>query len=187
MVSCKKFRFDFSKEITEMLSNFSKNHSNEHRKQFQQSWNDWISEDCVKRLFENERNVLHKEGFEGDVFDKMYKSARYYYKKRCTMVEEQKKRGPIVHTNRFSSNFLKTIDTIIENQLYDEMKVEKGDIVKSQVEFFEKFCLLCSDDIIMELKIIKSERGEIPEDIKEKLKKTYKNRFYKKRVHVVKD
>ena len=103
------------------------------------------------------------------------------------MVEEQKKRGPIVHTNRFSSNFLKTIDTIIENQLYDEMKVEKGDIVKSQVEFFEKFCRLCSDDIIMELKIIKSERGEIPEDIKEKLKKTYKNRFYKKRIHVVKD
>jgi len=185
MILCKRFRFDFSKEITEMLSEFSTIHHLEKRKLFQESWNSWILRDDVKTVLEKECDSLKEQGFEGDIYDKMYKSARYYHKKRD--IEKNTKRKQIVHTNRFSSQFLRIIDDVIENQIQREIKSQKGQIKKSQVEFFKEFCLITKDDILAELKSIKREKGEISNEIGEKLKKTYKNRFYKNRINVVKD
>lgn len=185
MILCKRFRFDFSKEITEMLSEFSTIHHHEKRKVFQESWNSWILKDDVKKVLEKECGSLKEQGFEGDIYDKMYKSARYYHKKRD--IEKNKERKQIVHTNRFSSQFLRIIDDVIENQIQREIKSQKGEIKKSQVEFFKEFCLITKDDILTELKSIKREKGEISNEIGEKLKKTYKNRFYKNRINVVKD
>ena len=141
--------------------------------------------DDVKTVLEKECDSLKEQGFEGDIYDKMYKSARYYHKKRD--IEKNKERKQIVHTNRFSSQFLRIIDDVIENQIQREIKSQKGEIKKSQVEFFKEFCLITKDDILTELKSIKREKGEISNEIGEKLKKTYKNRFYKNRINVVKD
>jgi len=184
MIQCKKFRFDFSKNVIDLLSEFSTTHHFEKRQLFQQSWNNWILRDDIKIVLEKECDNLKGEGFIGDIYDKMYKSARYYHKKRDA--DKNQERKQIVHTNRFSSQFLKMIDNIINTQIQQEIKSKNSEIIKSQIEFFKEFCLIKKDEIVIELKTIKQERGEICEDIGEKLKKTYKNRFYKNRMNVVK-
>ena len=88
------------------------------------------------------------------------------------------------HTNRFSQEFLREMDKVIERQILNDLK-QKEEIEKSQIAYFEEFCRVFTVDIIKELRKIKQEKGVIPNDIKEKLKKTYKNRFYKNRAIVV--
>lgn len=176
----KRFRFDFSKKTTDLLSVFSQEHSEEKCKQYQCSWRDWINNDNIKKVLELECSMLKGAGFEGDVYDKMYKSARYYYKKRKNNSEKYQEKKLIIHTNRFSSSFLKSMDEIIQSQLKEDIK--KNNYERSQIEFFHNYCNIHKNDIVTELREIKEIKGEIPDDIKEKLKKTYKNRFYKNRI-----
>jgi hypothetical protein len=136
---------------------------------------------------DTECKTLRNEGFDGDVLDKMYKSARYYYKKReMTPQENRVKNVSVVHTNRFSSNFLISMDTVINEQLMKDIN-ESNAIDKSQVDYFHSYCNIHTNEIVMELRRIKETKGEIPEDIKTKLKKTYKNRFYKNRINIIKE
>jgi len=186
MVGCKQFRFDFSKQTIDLLSVFSKEHGDEKCKQFQCSWRDWVNTETIKKALQEEYSMLKNAGFKGDVYDKMFKSARYYYKKRNNNREKCDKKLPIQHTNRFSSSFLKEMDETIQLQLREEIKNNNG-IEKSQIVFFTKYCNIQQNGIVMELRDIKESKGAIPEDIKEKLKKTYKNRFYKNRTNIIKE
>ena len=173
----KKYRFDFSKEVTKMLFTFTKEHRDETTKNFRANWNEWINGEEINRILTTECDLLLNQGFKKDVWDKMYKSARYYYKKQPTYKGLQTKPiKPTKHTNRFSLNFLQMIDNNISKHILQQ---------KSQIVLFNEFCETMSDEIIKELRIIKMERGEIPEDIKEKLKKTYKNQYYKQRKSIV--
>jgi CHAD domain-containing protein len=72
------------------------------------------------------------------------------------------------------------MDEIIQLQLKEDIK--KNIYERSQIEFFHNYCNIHKNDIVTELREIKEIKGEIPDDIKEKLKKTYKNRFYKNRI-----
>ena len=180
-----KFRYDFSSEVGDLLAKFSDDHETEKYKIFQSSWNSWINTEGVGDILTKECSRLQKEGYTGDVWDKMYKSARYYCKKRNEKIVETKK-ITIKHTNRFSSNFLKIMDSNINTQLSDDL--EKNNMIKiSQVDNFNEFCDNQQYEIINEMRDIKKVRGDIPEDIKEKLKKTFKNRFYKNRVNLVRE
>lgn len=174
----KKYRFDFTKDVAGLMYSFTKEHRDETAKNFRANWNEWINREEIKRILTTECELLLNQGFKGDAWDKMYKSARYYYKKQPsdTASKHQAKQKGTKHTNRFSLNFLQMIDTNISKHMQDD---------KPQIELFNEFCETMSEEIIYELRVIKTEMGEIPEDIKEKLKKTYKNRFYKKRNTVV--
>ena len=173
MSEYKKYRYDFSKGVTEKLFAFTKEHRDETTKNFRANWNEWINGEEINRILTTECELLLNQGFKNDVWDKMYKSARYYYKKRPADKGNQiKPTKPKKHTNRFSLNFLQMIDNNISKHILQQ---------KSQIVLFNEFCVTMSYEIIKELRIIKTERGEIPEDIKEKLKKTYKNQYYKQR------
>ena len=82
MTEYKKYRFDFTKEVTGLLYSFAKEHRDETAKNFRANWNEWINRGDVKRILTTECELLLNEGFKGDALDKMYKSARYYYKKQ---------------------------------------------------------------------------------------------------------
>ena len=170
----KKYRFDFTKDVAGLMYSFTKEHRDETAKNFRANWNEWINRGDVKRILTTECELLLNQGFKGDAWDKMYKSARYYYKKQPSDIasKHQAKQKGKKHTNRFSLNFLQMIDNNISKHILQQ---------KSQIVLFNEFCVTMSYEIIKELRIIKTERGEIPEDIKEKLKKTYKNQYYKQR------
>ena len=179
----KKFRFDFTEDVGNLLSKFSQEHSSEKCGNFQHSWKLWVDEPEVKKTLENEDIRLQHLGFQGDVWDKMYKSARYYYKKK----QHQKKLSPKLsnkHTHRFSNMLLEKIDVWLQGEFKKNI-VNTSEITLSQPESYNRFCLLQKNVLLNEFTNIKKNKGIIPEDIGQKLKKTYKNRFHNIRNKIV--
>lgn len=74
------YRYKFSERINELLFTFSKIHQYDDRKTFKEAWDFW-SEDNKEILdFEIER--LKQLNYEGDIINKMFKSSRYYFRKK---------------------------------------------------------------------------------------------------------
>lgn len=187
MVAYTKYRFDFSSEVGELLAEFSDNHENEKYKMFQLSWKIWTNEEVIRKILVNECNRIEKEGYKGDIWDKMYKSARYYYKKRALVnkVDDNNiivKRGPNI---KFSTNYLKQLNENIVSQLNDNLN-DKNIITLSQVEAFDTFCKSHKTHIIDELRLVKQKNGELPQDIVKKVKKVFRNHFYNNRKNIEK-
>ena len=76
------FRHKFSDEFTVSLSKFAKIHQYDHRSDFKEAWATWTDDN--EDLVATETRRLTNNGYEGDILDKMCKSARYYYRKKST-------------------------------------------------------------------------------------------------------
>ena len=76
------YRFKFTQDFMEELHQFSKIHYLDNRKDFKEAWVKWSEEEEKKDLIEKEIKRLNDLGFHGDILDKMFKSARYYFVKR---------------------------------------------------------------------------------------------------------
>ena len=86
------YRFVFAEEMTEQLSIFAQIHQYDDRKVFKDAWQNWIEEDEIKPIIATEIKRIHDNGFVGDVLDKMFKSARYYYRKKSNVIKPQQER-----------------------------------------------------------------------------------------------
>ena len=69
------YRFKFTEEFMEDLYKFSKIHQYDDRKDFKEAWKVWTKEN--ENIINDEMRRLLNLGYEGDVLDKMFKSARY--------------------------------------------------------------------------------------------------------------
>ena len=81
-IEIQTFRFTFTDEFNKELFIFAKVHQHDERKEFKESWKNWIEEEDIKPLINIELKQLREKGFEGDAMDKMFKSARYYFRKK---------------------------------------------------------------------------------------------------------
>ena len=84
-------RYKFTEKIIDLLSDFAKMHQHEGSKEYKESWQNWIADSEINRELEEEKSRLIKEGMVGDVIDKLYKSSRYYYRKKINKNEERPK------------------------------------------------------------------------------------------------
>ena len=75
----KTFRFKFNKEIMELLTYFSKLHYYDTREDYKEAWKKWY--ECNNDILEREGQRIINLGYTGNVEDKMYKAARYYFRK----------------------------------------------------------------------------------------------------------
>ena len=82
-VTIKTNRHTYSEEVVEQLSSFAKVHKYDDRKEFKEAWQKWMEEPDIKNLIVAEVARLTVNGLSGDIVDRMYKSARYYYRKKC--------------------------------------------------------------------------------------------------------
>ena len=82
MQSDKIYRFKFSDGIVEILDNFSKLHKHTCQKEYKEKWEQWLIEN--KEEIDKESERLLALGYEGNIKEKMYKSARYYFRKKST-------------------------------------------------------------------------------------------------------
>jgi hypothetical protein len=159
------YRFKFTEEFMEELYNFSKIHQYDERKDFKEAWNTWTEEN--ETIIDEEMRRLLNLGYEGDVLDKMFKSARYYFRKKSTEKKEPKQRRQYISVNR---ELLDAMDKHIEENIYNaDYQPKTG------------FITFCKDNE----KILKETISKIFEQgIKEsqviecKIKKTYKNRYF---------
>ena len=156
------YRYKFSNEFVGELYKFSKIHQYDHRKDFKEAWQLWIDEN--DDIVSNEERILSNSGYDGDILDKMFKSARYYFRKKSTEKKEPVKRRKYCG---LSKDVLDAMDKhIASNITNDDYKPSTG---------FESFCTINSA-------LLKEQSTRLitkdSDEIHEKLKKTYKNRYF---------
>lgn len=78
----KTFRFEFSKPFIQELSRFSKVHQYDERHTYKKEWSAWKSDQAIAEIMEMEKRRLEENGYTGNIEEKMFKSGRYYFRKK---------------------------------------------------------------------------------------------------------
>ena len=159
------FRFKFTEEFMEELYKFSKIHQYDERKDFKEAWQLWVDENL--ELVDTESRRLNMLGYEGDILTKMFKSARYYFRKKSTVPVEPKQRRQYISVNH---ELLEAMDTHVKTNIRTNGYQPKTGFVS--------FCK--ENEVILKQTISNIfEQGiKDVETIQTKLKKTYKNRYF---------
>ena len=182
----KTYRYKFENDFTDELSYFAKLHQYDDRHSFKEAWEKWIMEPDIKSKIDAEIQRLSENGAEGDIMDKIFKSARYYYRKKLTTQTEAKDRKVYI---RLSENILKAMDTHILEQCKKNVvsSTSKNESVKmidiSPAEAYQYFCENKREEISKEVQLLIGQTKTKPEtnswmEISNKFKKTYKNRYF---------
>jgi len=159
------FRYKFTNEFMTELFMFSKIHQYDKRSDFKEAWEKWIDENS--ELVDSEVRRIINLGYDGNVLDKMYKSARYYFRKKSTEKKAPKDRRAYINIQKELLNSIdKHILTNINNKDYKPS------------EAFKDFCNENIDILKEEINILVKNGFKNVSEIKEKFKKTYKNRYF---------
>jgi len=159
------FRFKFTEPFMVDLNKFAKIHQYDHRKDFKEAWEIWTEEN--DDIIQEEVDRLNNLGYDGDILDKMFKSARYYFRKKSPIKAEPKIRRQYISVNH---DLLDAMDGHIRSIIRaDGFQPKNG---------FVSFCLN-NDQVVKEtIAQIFNQGINDCELIQQKLKKTYKNRYF---------
>ena len=156
------YRYKFTDDFTNELSNFSKVHQYDERKVFKEAWNTWVEENT--ELVDIEVRRLTNLNYDGDVLEKMFKSARYYFRKKSVEKKEPQQRRVYIGVQK---ELLDAMDDYISKNIVD--KPSDG---------FEDFCKSNQTVIHDEINnLIQNDVTDVDE-IHDKIKKTFKNRYF---------
>lgn len=164
-VKIKIYRYNFRQDFIDELYKFSKIHQYDHRKDFKEAWEIWI--EANDELVTEEVDRLTRLGYKGSIINKMYKSARFYFRKKSTEKKAPKKRAIYIGVTK---QLLESIDLNIK-KLMNEPNFKPSD-------GFNKFCKENIDVLKEEIQQLCNSGMNNSEDIKKKIKKTYKNRCF---------
>jgi hypothetical protein len=159
------YRFKFTEEFIKELYEFSKIHQYDERKDFKEAWKIWTEEN--ENIINYEMTRLNNLGYKGNILDKMFKSSRYYFRKKSTEKKQPKQRREYISVTR---ELLNAMDSHIEKNIFCEDYQPKTG-----------FILFCRDnEIILKEALTKIFEQGIRDSqlIQEKIKKTYKNRYF---------
>jgi hypothetical protein len=159
------FRYKFTNDFTNELYKFSKIHQYDHRKDFKEAWEKWIEEN--DDIIDEEIRRLTNLGYDGDILDKMFKSARYYFRKKSTEKKEPSKRRIYVGSRK---DFLESMDNHIKSNM------NSGNFKPS--DGFDDFCRTHIDLLKEQVNQFIQSGITDSNEIKYKIKKTYKNRYF---------
>jgi hypothetical protein len=164
-MNVKIYRYKFSDDFIEELYKFSKIHQYDHRRDFKEAWELWIDDNSSLVLQESAR--LTDLGYDGDILNKMFTSARYYFRKKGTEKKEPRMRCTYVGIQK---ELLDAMDNHISINLkqswykpstgFTEFCKENIDLLQQEIELLIKYNVVASDEI------------------RNKIKKTYKNRYF---------
>jgi len=154
------FRYKFSQEFVDELYKFSKIHQYDARKDFKEAWTIWVDEN--EELVNIEMRRLINLGYEGDVLDKMFKSARYYFRKKSTEKKEPAQRRDYISV---SKKMLDSMDAHIKNNINNpDYKPSDG---------FDDYCKKNEEILKDEVNILVKNGFTDPTEIKNKIKNTF--------------
>ena len=161
----KIFRYKLDSLVSEKMIAFAKVHENDERVVFNEAWEKWkiANNDMIQR----EKLRLTNEGYNGNIYDKIRRSIRYYYSKKSDKKTKTKPRRKYIHINK---DILQNIDAHIKNGM-------KQKIFKPSVGF-ESFIKNNKADVSTEFKRIMKAHSMCKEDIISKFQKTYNNRYF---------
>jgi hypothetical protein len=194
-------RLDFSANCTEELEEFSRIHRYDDRKTFKEAWTIWIQQKDTQNMIDEEYSfaqntqVLDEHLSKKTLLDKMFKSVRYYHRKKwihdtTETVEldgSNQVSNEVIYSKKaaqklkgFSKEFLAMIDKSIQEQIQHHTKKQNNHVITiTQKELFDGFCETCKKEIFQECINQKQINGpETLDTIFPRLKKTVKNRYY---------
>lgn len=159
------YRFKFTQEFMDRLYIFSKVHQYDDRKDFKEAWEEWVEDN--EDIINMETRRIENLGYQGDVMDKMFKSARYYFRKKTDEKKVVKERRKYISISR---ELLEAMDLHI-----------MGNIGKEGYQPKNGFVVFCHENE----EILKNAIGQMLQQgindnvlIQDKIKKTYKNRYF---------
>lgn len=161
------FRYKFSEQIHCLIGEFSSTHKFDEPIQFREEWDLFVIEN--KEQLEREKNRLVSLGYDKNVDEKMYKSARYYFKNKPTAKKEPKKRRKYVTIDK---TFLGQMDKHINEVAFvqDLKPAHAYNNFISDDKYSSKM-----DEIVEDL----MDENDLEEaEVEKKICKTYKNRYF---------
>jgi hypothetical protein len=163
----KTHRFKFSNNFCEIIEEFTRIHKYDKSKDFKEAWNEW--KDDNQNAIGKELKYLQNKDYKGDIYQKIYKSIRYYHKNK-TKTENDMKKERKVYVG-FNRNILELMD----NQIYIHLRKDDS---KPSVGFNEFMTGIDNKLLDDQVKILKDHGYTTKEDVLQKFKKTYKNRYF---------
>lgn len=166
-IEVKTYRFKFSDEFSQVLEDFTRIHKFDKSKDFKEAWTEWRENNSSS--IDKELRFLKGKGYNGNIYDKIYKSVRYYRKNKNSGEEKkEKKRKQYVSLDK---EMLQEMDTQILDYLKKkECKPSSG---------FEEFMKQLNENKLNEqVKTLKMYGYDDKVSILNKFKKTYKNRYF---------
>jgi len=159
------YRYKFQPNIIVLLTRFSKTHQYDQKKIYKEAWEMFVEENSEELGREVIR--LTELGYDGDCFDKMYKSARYYFRKKKLSKIEPKKRRKYIACDR---DVLDAMDDHINQNIQSEdYKPSDG---------YDNFVNSNQQLILLEINRMIDNGLNDNNAIAKKIKKTYKNRYF---------
>jgi hypothetical protein len=156
------FRFKFTPDFTSHLLSFAKLHQYDDRITYKEEWIRWTQNN--DSLVDDECSRMKGLGYDGNVLDKMYKSGRYYFRKKTT--QEPKQRRKYVSIDK----------DVIEAMDYHILQNYGTPLFKPSASY-EQFCHEYSQLLDEEYNRLITE-NLTRDDVNSKIKKTYKNRYF---------
>jgi hypothetical protein len=157
------FRFNFSDDFANQLYPFAKLHQYDDRHTYKEEWARWLTNN--DELIDAEVTRLKGLGYDGDIIGKMYKSGRYYFRKKTSSndIKTRRKYTSLCH------DMIDAMDEHININYY--LPCFKPSIA------YEQFCMEYETLLNDETERLLQEEL-VHKDIYSKLKKTYKNRYF---------
>lgn len=169
-------RFEFSDALTDHLTAFAKLHQYDDRKTYKEAWAEWMANAEIAALFNADAARLKCLGYNGDIADKLYKSGRYYFREKKANANANSvcKNNANVEKSRkyimLGRELLTAMDEHIERGLRQEDAY-------TPAKGFVAFCQLNIDSYHSEVARL-SEVMPTGDAVINKMKKTYKNRYF---------
>ena len=160
------FRYKFSEPFVADLYHFAKVHQYDDRVGYKDAWGVWIEEN--REQVSRECDRLKSLDYEGDILDKMFKSARYYFRKKSTEKKAPAKRREYISLQK---SVLEKMDQHIETNLSENKNYKPATGFTAFCEENAEVLRVCMEDL-------HRQNMTDCEEAQNKIKKTYKNRYF---------
>jgi hypothetical protein len=201
-------RFEFSQELVQVVTAFANVHRYDDRKTYKEAWAQWMSGAEVADLFNAEVARLKALGYKGDAADKLFKSGRYYFRQKTYGPGNVVPRTPPPNLSLHTPPPNLSLHTdpkplgvrgalvaprkyvTMDRALLGAMDAHIERSMQSNPEYtpaigFSEFCKTHAGDAVLTSEVarlfhrmVSKTDADAAKEIHEKLKKTYKNRYF---------
>jgi len=159
-------RFKFTPSIQAMLTAFAQEHSKDPLQAYRAAWAVWVEEN--QATLDAEIKRLTEAGYEGDAVDKMYKAARYYFRR-------PRPAAPRDNANASTPRRYITVPKELLARMDAHIATIKDNTEFRPATAFERFAGM--QDLKESMSALEA-RGLDSDAARKKLKQTYKNRCF---------
>lgn len=171
------FRYKLSDDIMLLIAQFAKIHQYDDRHDYKDAWeHQWLND--YSEMVEREVSRLQQLGYKGDVIDKMYKAGRYYFREKESMENKNTKKEKEEEKKIKQRTYCVMNPDVInamDTHLLAHMKQSGFKPANAYKNFCETHIIILREEIT---RLVQQEESMTAEKLSDKIKKTYKNRYF---------